>query len=494
MASSSANSPVAVCVVGMHRSGTSALTRLLNLLGVDLGRTLLDPSDDNPKGFWENREIVDCHSDLLNAFGSYLDDFISLPDGWETRPEAAPFRERLLKILRSDFAQSRLWGFKDPRTCRLLPLWHELLKENGNDGRFILMVRHPAEVHASLARRSGYPVNKSMLVTLTHVLEAERQTRGHKRVAVTYDQVMFDWMGTVGRIGKTLEIQWPNAPESVAGQFSQFLDPALRHHRSQAPAPILDGDADFSRWAMKAYEVIASAAESGGKIDQAALDAVGEEFRGAQDRYLPWRPVWSMEEKFGREIKWNEKITGDVERLNRELAAVGGSAAEARERAAAAESAFAEARKQTAAAESAVAEARQRTATTEAMAEATTAEIRQRAMAAEAAAAEATERALAAESMATAATELARLAKLRFAEAEDRVVEANARAVVAESRKAQAEARAATAETKAQRAEAKADEAQWHAADSELQAAIAKAHADGGGGRPGFFGRLMGKA
>jgi O-antigen biosynthesis protein len=292
--------PVAIAVLGMHRSGTSALTRLLNLLGCDLGRSLLEPSDDNPRGFWENQEIVDCHGELLKAIGSYLDDFLPLPDGWENRAEVAPYRARLLDLLRAQFAGAPLWAFKDPRTCRLLPLWHSLLDEAGASSRFILMVRHPIEVHQSLAQRSGYPINKSMLMSSTHMLQAERHTRGRTRAIVTYEAVMSDWPAAVQRIGQELQIDWPRSIDSIRQQAGEFLDPDLRHHRAENPSAT-EGDPDFARWAIGAYELIAA-----GAGDAAALDAIADEFRRAESRYLPWRPAWSMEQKLGQEIRWSK--------------------------------------------------------------------------------------------------------------------------------------------------------------------------------------------
>ena len=67
--------PRLVVVLGMHRSGTSALTRGLTVLGVSLGNNLLPPvEDNNPTGFWEEREIYDLHNSMLRACGSDWDD------------------------------------------------------------------------------------------------------------------------------------------------------------------------------------------------------------------------------------------------------------------------------------------------------------------------------------------------------------------------------------------------------------------------------------
>ena len=52
-------------ILGMHRSGTSCITRIFNLLGVTLGEELLDPASDNPKGFWENWYLVQINKQIL---------------------------------------------------------------------------------------------------------------------------------------------------------------------------------------------------------------------------------------------------------------------------------------------------------------------------------------------------------------------------------------------------------------------------------------------
>ena len=72
----------ALIVLGMHRSGTSAFSGVLNLLGVDLGAHLLPASNTNQSGYWEHEEIVAVHDRLLMALGSSWDDPSPLPPNW----------------------------------------------------------------------------------------------------------------------------------------------------------------------------------------------------------------------------------------------------------------------------------------------------------------------------------------------------------------------------------------------------------------------------
>src|ERR1700690_93442 len=78
----------ALVVLGMHRSGTSALTGMLHHLGVALGSRLMAASPDNPRGYWEHSDIVATHERLMAALGWGWDDIRSLPAGFDRLEEA----------------------------------------------------------------------------------------------------------------------------------------------------------------------------------------------------------------------------------------------------------------------------------------------------------------------------------------------------------------------------------------------------------------------
>ena len=82
----------AILVAGMHRSGTSALTGALNVLGISLGQHLLAPGEDNPKGYWEHQSAVEIHERLLTALERRWDDVRPLPAGWLTSEAAQTAR------------------------------------------------------------------------------------------------------------------------------------------------------------------------------------------------------------------------------------------------------------------------------------------------------------------------------------------------------------------------------------------------------------------
>ena len=145
------SAPTIVCILGMHRSGTSLVSRLLNVLGVYLGpeEHLMRPSSDNPAGHWESRPIKEINDEILSILGGSWEEPPPLPAGWERGPELAAPRRRARKVIESDFAESELWGFKDPRNSLTLPFWQRIL----DPMRYVICLRNPLDVAASARAR-----------------------------------------------------------------------------------------------------------------------------------------------------------------------------------------------------------------------------------------------------------------------------------------------------------------------------------------------------
>lgn len=219
-----------VIVVGMHRSGTSALAGALGALGADLSDDLVAAQTDNVRGYFEHRGVLQLHEDVLAAVSSAWDD-ISPPD-WEirrTRPELAAFHDSLRQLLESAFDDSPLWAVKDPRLSRLLPLWKPVLEELAVTVHVVITCRSAWEVAGSLARRNGFSVDKSMLLWIDHMLTAEHVSRGYRRAFVDYPTLLAEPVATLDEVGRRLSLRWPIAPAEAAADLVEILDPSLHH-------------------------------------------------------------------------------------------------------------------------------------------------------------------------------------------------------------------------------------------------------------------------
>jgi hypothetical protein len=230
LASASGVSRRAIVVLGMHRSGTSAVAGCLQRLGVDFGPRLMPPTDANERGYYEHIDVVNLHDRLMLALDASWDETGPLPrEWWLHHPRADAYREELLNLLRRDFASAPLWGIKDPRLCRLLPWWEPVWKELDTTPVFLIVLRDPAEIAASLVRREGFSAAKSHLLWLRHVLEAERWTRTHPRVFLDFESFLAGWGAALMPLEQALGQPWPQSFIEAQAANEQFLDAALRH-------------------------------------------------------------------------------------------------------------------------------------------------------------------------------------------------------------------------------------------------------------------------
>jgi hypothetical protein len=258
-------------VLGMHRSGTSATAGLLTHLGGRMARTPIQPDANNPRGYWEPLSIVELHNRLLAEAGSSWDDWGRL----EPRRFGAAVLDELAAHFMAEFDDAPLVVLKDPRICRFVPLWLEVLGRLGIAPKVVIPLRHPLEVAGSLARRDGMPRDEALLLWLRHCLDAERATRGLPRSFLSYDVLMADWRGAAERLAAELDLRWPVAPEAAAPAVAGFLSHEMRHH---VVRPGVEPDADLTEdlapWVGASHAALAALAAGGGAADEARLDAV----------------------------------------------------------------------------------------------------------------------------------------------------------------------------------------------------------------------------
>ncbi len=223
----------ALMSLGMHRSGTSASTGVLKLLGIELGERLAPGHKGiNDFGYFEHVDILDLHDAILADLGTSWDGVLPLPEGWWTAPEIGRHAEALRRILDRDFSDAPIWAVKDPRMCRMLPLWLPVLDARGDDVVCLLILRPPAEVAASLARRDGISQEWACHLWLEHNLLVEKESRGRRRAFLLFDDLLSDPEATLAAIGRILGIEWPRPLDQAAQDIRAFLKLDLRHHRS----------------------------------------------------------------------------------------------------------------------------------------------------------------------------------------------------------------------------------------------------------------------
>ena len=273
-----------VLILGMHRSGTSALAGVLSKLGCELPASPMPESKSNAKGFFESIKVRDFNEELLASAGSFWDDFTRFHDDWLKSLPGLDFLDRAVSVLEEEFGTSRLFVLKDPRICRLMPFWMEAL------GRFecrvkpILTIRNPLEVGHSLQTKKNYPEPLSEMIWLRHALDAEAATRGMLRFHTSFEQLMLGWETVAAKAQDSLHLVWPRSVANIEFDVQRFLSDDLRHSK-EAPTKVLNS-ALLPHWLRETYEIFGRWAESGEvETDHPNLDRIKADFDVASSAF-----------------------------------------------------------------------------------------------------------------------------------------------------------------------------------------------------------------
>ena len=218
-----------IIILGMHRSGTSLVSGILERLGVEFGSDLLGAMEGvNEKGFWEHRCLVEAHEELLHALGRAWYDITPLPDGWLESSAAQDFKRNMMLWIQEEFSDTSLFGLKDPRMCLFLPLWQQIFKGLNIVVHHLLVLRNPLEVAQSLYKRDGLPPLYSLALARYYLSSIYQSIHDTSFFKVTYRDVVVSTQDTFEQVEKefSLGFQLDVLKENVGG----LLDHSLYHY------------------------------------------------------------------------------------------------------------------------------------------------------------------------------------------------------------------------------------------------------------------------
>jgi O-antigen biosynthesis protein len=198
----------AVCIVGVPRSGGSAVARLVGLLGVDIAP--------------EHRALADISDEILRRFGGTWSSPPALRPGWEESPEVADLHERAAALIARDFGSRRIWGWNDPQVSLTLPFWRQLLPHL----RPIVCLRNPLEVARSLERAHGLSYEDGSRLWVRYITAALANSRECSRHIVWYEDVLANARRELARCATFL--QRPYSADTAA-QADSVIDTRLHY-------------------------------------------------------------------------------------------------------------------------------------------------------------------------------------------------------------------------------------------------------------------------
>jgi hypothetical protein len=266
---------IALFVLGVGRSGTSALTRVLSLCGGTLPADLLGANPGNPLGHWEPNAALAINERILARHdSSWYDPTLRLQEPTTIGPEARAADIAEIGAFLDTLGTAPLVLIKEPRITALPELWFEAARRAGFAPVVVVAIRHPQEVIASLAARDATSPQLAAALWLKYNLLAERCSRALPRVFVEYPNFLGDWRAQLARIGSALQVDLTRRDEPA---IEAFLRRDL--HRQRHDGTITDPFG--TDWIASLYSAFAAAARDR-PLDDAILERIFAGYRGCE--------------------------------------------------------------------------------------------------------------------------------------------------------------------------------------------------------------------
>lgn len=276
-------------ILGMHRSGTSALAGSLNEMGWYSGRPsmLLEADKANEKGYFERLDVIAANETLLaDAYNlspvsrkgefsgigelaghSWILGAVALTEGaYAPGGEISVLIDSACRALTTESAiAGRPFVVKDPRLCLTFPFWAKRLPL----AKVVLIVRRPEEVARSLTKSNGLPLGLNRLSWALYMFHALKAAKANDGLIVLHEDLMESPGVSLLEVARHLGA--PRGDVKAGG----FIEQSLVHHRA-------DRRMDNSPL-ENIYLMIAS-----GKIEQAAAQL---EAMIASESSCDWRSI-----------------------------------------------------------------------------------------------------------------------------------------------------------------------------------------------------------
>jgi len=217
-----------ILVLGMHRSGTSALTGLLSMCDVYLGSELLEAKNDNKKGFYENKKIVSINENILTNLNSHWHDVFFRPSDLENLDNN--LIDELKCIIETEFKNRKVFAIKDPRLAFLFPVYEKILQDMSIEMKIIIPYRNPIEVAHSLFKRDKFSTKKSLFLWMQSILFSEYFSKSYHRIFIPFDDLILETAEIVKKLDAAFSLNLYQKYLDNKNKIELFLEPSLKHY------------------------------------------------------------------------------------------------------------------------------------------------------------------------------------------------------------------------------------------------------------------------
>lgn len=224
--------PNVICILGMHRSGTSMVARILNICGLELGKPedMILSIDGNEKGHWENEKFKNINDEIILRYIDINNPIKPpiFPSYFERSSLLSDLKERARILIKNYDKKYRVWGWKDPRNCLTLPFWQEIL---GKRLKYIVVSRQPIDVANSLLKRDKTPIIENLTTWARYVTDSIIYTQNHDRFFIFSENIFSNHHKQINELVKFVNntnIKYTNKEKIIV---NQFISKDLWHHQ-----------------------------------------------------------------------------------------------------------------------------------------------------------------------------------------------------------------------------------------------------------------------
>ena len=261
--------PQVVFITGMHRSGSSALSRAMTTLGIHHSTNLMNASEDNKKGYWEDNDFISFNDDLLRRTGQLWEEpkLIKTDELLMLAEEKASEASSLLK---DKIENKRITCLKDPRLCNLAPFWKQICKINRTPYHFIASYRDPLSTAISIQIRDSINAEKALSMWCTYYINLLESVNSGELKLVNFDKLLTETRHEIQLLSDFLGQQILEEEFKIYSE--QFLDINLRHnHQSLAPETPIEVVSSKIKSSLDSYNIKATPDERKNELDLASL-------------------------------------------------------------------------------------------------------------------------------------------------------------------------------------------------------------------------------
>ena len=219
-----------VVVLGSQRSGTSMVTRMLNICGHYIGQPAETPvfNQSNPRGYWEHVGFCAVNEKVLRQLHGSFENPPDVLEGWEVDPSLDELYDEARALISRTFAGQDNWGWKIPKTVLTLPFSKRVVP----DLKVVVCVRNPLDYGSSINAYRNVGRAHALQLWEYYNITALMYTVPAERHIVFYEDFFPDFHNALDPLLDFVGLRRVVVGSQTDKKIADFHDEALKHHNS----------------------------------------------------------------------------------------------------------------------------------------------------------------------------------------------------------------------------------------------------------------------